>query len=215
MRLVWWTGRWEAVGQPFADELFQRDDPLIVVFWHGRMFMMPFGSRFREKVHVLISGHWDGRLIARTMSHFRIPTVTGSTRRGGAEAILRLRRIIRHGGVACVTPDGPRGPRMRASEGVIHLARLTGATIMPISFAARPRRVFSSWDRFVLPLPFCKGLFLWGEPIVVPSDADDATIEAKRRAVEDSLNDLTHRADARMGLPKIDPDAARASRQAS
>jgi lysophospholipid acyltransferase (LPLAT)-like uncharacterized protein len=207
IRLLHMTGRWRNDGADIADRLFAEGRPLILAFWHGRLLMMPCAWRHREQVHVLISGHRDGRLIAGAMSCFDIPTVTGSTRRGGAGAVLKLSRILRRGGVVAITPDGPRGPRMRVSPGIIQLARLTGAAILPMTYAARPRRRLASWDRFVLPFPFGRGLYLWGAPLTVPADADDAAQEAARRALEEQLVAMTDQADAALGLPRTEPAA--------
>ncbi len=43
-----------------------------------------------------------------------------------------------------------------------------------------------------MPLPFSKALFLYGDPIVVPRDAD---VEEWRQKVERDLNALTERAE--------------------
>jgi lysophospholipid acyltransferase (LPLAT)-like uncharacterized protein len=205
IRLVWVTGRWQMTGEEPANHLFEQGKPLIIAAWHGRLFMMPCGWRYRGRMHVLISSHGDGQLISKTMAHFGMRTIAGSTRKGGAEALLRLRRILRDGGAVGITPDGPRGPRMRASLGIVQLARMTDAPIFPLTYSARPRHIFGSWDRFILPLPFSRGQFLWGDAIIVPKDADDATMEAKRDEVEHRLTELTNQADDMVNQPRIAP----------
>jgi lysophospholipid acyltransferase (LPLAT)-like uncharacterized protein len=207
IRLLRLTGRWRNEGEDTANQLFEQRRPLILAFWHGRLLMMPFAWRHRKHVHVLISSHRDGRLIAGATARLGIATVTGSTRRGGAGAILKLSRILQDGGVVAITPDGPRGPRMRASLGIIHLARITGAVIMPMTYAASPCRRVASWDRFVLPYPFGRGVFLWGTPITVPADADDGEQESARLSLEEQLTALTNRADEELGLPRTEPAA--------
>ena len=205
IKLVWLTGRWRIEGDAEAARLFEQGKPLIIATWHGRLLMTPFGWRHSARSHVLVSAHRDGQLIARTLTHFRTRIITGSTRRGGVEALRKLHRLMQEGGAVGITPDGPRGPRMRVSPGIVQLARLSGAPIFPLACSARPRRVFDTWDRFIVPLPFCRGVFLWGAPIMVPRDADDAAVEAARRLLEDRLNELTHRADAALGQPQIEP----------
>lgn len=182
--------------------------PLIIALWHGRLLMCPLGWQFRERSHVLVSAHSDGRLISRTLALLKIRTITGSTGHGGADALRRMRAILNNGGIIGITPDGPRGPRMRVNPGVVQLARLTGAPIFPLTYAARPCHIFDSWDRLVFPLPFCRGLHLWGDPIEIPRDADDTELEAARRALEDSLNSLTRRADTEVGQTPVEPAPA-------
>lgn len=52
-----------------------------------------------------------------------------------------------------------------------------------------------SWDGFLIPYPFSKGVYLLGDPIVVPPDSDEAQFEACRLALEEALNALTKRAE--------------------
>lgn len=205
IRLVRLTGRWTIVGEDIP-ESFRRDGkPFILAFWHGRLMMMPYCWRRTDLVKMLISSHRDGKLISATVRHFDIESVVGSTSRGGAQAMRNLIRLLRDGGIVGITPDGPRGPRMRVSEGTIAVARLSGAPIVPATFAASRRRVLGSWDRFVLVLPFSRGTFLWGEPIHVPRDADEAASERYRLALESAMNELTARADAIYGQEAVEP----------
>jgi lysophospholipid acyltransferase (LPLAT)-like uncharacterized protein len=53
----------------------------------------------------------------------------------------------------------------------------------------------NSWDRFLVPRPFSRGLFVYGPPILVPRDADPARMEDARLAVERGLNEATEKAD--------------------
>jgi lysophospholipid acyltransferase (LPLAT)-like uncharacterized protein len=206
IRFVHWTGRWRIEGEDIPESFRKAGKPFIHCFWHGRLMMMPYCWRRSELTNVLISSHRDGRLISRTVKHFDIDSVQGSTGKGGAQATRRLIKLMREGGVVSITPDGPRGPRMRIGEGTIALARLSGAPIVPATYSASRRRIVGSWDRFVVALPFSRGVFLWGNPIEVPRDADAAMLEAKRVEVEDAMNTLADRADAMMGQPRVEPD---------
>jgi len=208
IRTVHATGRWRIVGEEIPESLRRDGKPFIMAFWHGRLMMMPYAWRRTDLVKILISGHRDGRMISDTVRWLGIESVVGSSRRGGAQATRQLVRILRDGGVAGITPDGPRGPRMRASEGVVVLARLSGAPIVPVAYAASRRRVLRSWDRFVVTLPFSRGVFLWGEPITVPRDADAAAMEAVRIRTEAAMTALTARADAMFGQAPIEPAPA-------
>jgi lysophospholipid acyltransferase (LPLAT)-like uncharacterized protein len=205
IRFVNWTGRWRVVGNELPESWAEEGKSFIVAFWHGRLLMMSGSWRYPERVHVLISAHRDGQLISRTIAHFGSKTVVGSRRRGGASAALEIRRLLAKGAVVAVTPDGPRGPRMRASDGVITLAMMAEVPILPLTYACRPRKVLSSWDRFTLPLPFCKGVFLWGEPLTIARHASAEEKEAKRAQLETVLQDITREADAMLGLGPIAP----------
>ena len=73
-----------------------------------------------------------------------------------------------------ITPDGPKGPKHRVKSGVIELAKLTGAPILPLTFGAFPRKVLDSWDEFIIPSPFSTGIFIWGkhEPVIKAIDPE-------------------------------------------
>lgn len=206
IRLVRWTGRWQIEGEEIPESFRESGRPFILSFWHGRLLMMPYCWRRTDLTNMLISGHRDGRLISKTVRHFGINSVVGSATKGGAQATRRLIKLMREGGVVGITPDGPRGPRMRVGEGTIALARLSGAPVVPATYSASRRRIVGSWDRFVLALPFSRGVFLWGQPIEVPRDADAAMLEEKRLEVEQAMNELADRADAMMGQPAVEPD---------
>jgi lysophospholipid acyltransferase (LPLAT)-like uncharacterized protein len=104
-------------------------------------------------------------------------------------------RAIQNGSDIAVAPDGPRGPRYRVQIGIIELAKLTGRPIVPVSFNASRRKIFKTWDHFLLPYPFSKGVFIWGEPIAVDPNGDRVHLEERRALLEKSLNELTERAD--------------------
>lgn len=206
IRLVRWTGRWRIEREEIPESFREAGRPFILSFWHGRLLMMPYCWRRTDLTNMLISGHRDGRLISQTVKHFDIDSVVGSAGSSGAQATRRLIKLMRDGGIVGITPDGPRGPRMRVGEGTVGLARLSGAPIVPATYSASRRHIVGSWDQFVLALPFSRGVFLWGDPIEVPRDADAATLEAKRVEVEETMNALTDRADAMMGQPSVEPD---------
>jgi lysophospholipid acyltransferase (LPLAT)-like uncharacterized protein len=205
IRIVFRSLRWTVEG---LDQLSARHDlgqGFIFAFWHGRMMMLPPAWDRSRPVHMLISDHRDGRLIARTVRHFGISTVTGSSSKGGAAALRNIVRILAKGAGVGFTPDGPRGPRMRASLGVVQAARLARVPIFPTTYSTTRRRVFSSWDRFLLPLPFGRGVLVIGAPIDVARDADAGQLEQARSEVEERLNAMTRDADSRCGWPPIEP----------
>lgn len=202
LRLVARTGRWRITIDPAAEAHLRADGRCLAAFWHGRLAMTPFlwrtmltaaGLDAATPACALISHHADGSLIADTVGRLGIEAVRGSTSRGGREAFWAMRRRLRDGATIAIAVDGPRGPRERAQSGVIELARSTGEAILPITFAARPAIVLRSWDGFVLPLPFARGVLAWGAPIRVPRSVP--LIEPWRLELEGALMALTLSAD--------------------
>ena len=86
---------------------------------------------------------------------------------------------LKEGDCVGITPDGPRGPAMTASIGIVNVARLARVPIVPITYATSRRRVLATWDRFHLALPFGRGVYLWGEPIEIAAELDEAGLEQR------------------------------------
>jgi lysophospholipid acyltransferase (LPLAT)-like uncharacterized protein len=168
--------------------------PFIMAFWHGRLLMMPY-SYEGKKVGFLASPHRDGQVVGKALKQFGFHMILGSTTRKGFSAFKNMIKSLQDGFDIAVTPDGPRGPCYQAHIGVIELARITGKSVIPISFNASKKIVFRTWDRFVLPYPFSRGVFIWGEPIHVDPQGDRTHLEEKRRLLEKRLNELTEQAD--------------------
>lgn len=159
---------------------------------------------------MLISEHRDGALIANIIKHFGIGWIKGSTsksgtQKGGAQALRAILKSLKSGEYVGVTPDGPRGPRMRASEGIILAAKMAGAAIIPVTFGIRRGKVLGTWDRFLIGMPFSKGVVLYGEPIEISKKADPDALEAARLQLELSLNDRTAESDRLTGRDPVAP----------
>jgi len=148
---------------------------------------------------MLISAHRDGRIIAGAMTYFGIDTIAGSTSRGGSSALRAMLKRLKEGGCVGITPDGPRGPAMTVSVGTVNIARLAGVPILPLTYATSRRRVLATWDRFHLALPFGRGVYLWGEPIEIGKELDEAGLERARHLVEQRMVEMVRDADRRFG----------------
>jgi len=212
VRLMRTTGRWRTEGGDHPAHYLTEGKPFIVAFWHQRLLMMPYTWRSvggDRPFNMLISSHRDGEIISRTIARFDIKTIAGSTGKGkgGAAALRQILKALKAGEVVGMTPDGPRGPRMRASDGIIQAARMAGVPIFPLTYSASNRKVIQSWDRFILPLPFSRGVFHWGDPIFVDRKLDEEGMEAKRVELENALTELTQKTDQSLGLDVIPPAA--------
>jgi len=209
IRFVYATNRWTVEGGEVPRRLRAGGSSFILAFWHGRLLMIPMAWQRLAPMHMLISAHRDGRIIADAVTYFGVHSIAGSSRRGGSAALRQMLKRLNAGECVGITPDGPRGPAMQATSGIVNLARLAGVPIVPIVFATSRRRVLPSWDRFHLALPFGRGVFLWGEPIEIARDLDPAGLERARLLVEDRMNQLAREADRRVGIEESPSPALR------
>ncbi len=206
VRLVNLTTKWRIINARIVPDLVGRGQAVIFVTWHGRLMMVPCAWPGKAPLHLLVSRHGDGEMIARAMSHFGMIMVRGSTHRperqrdkGGAAAMREMLASLKQGHSVGITPDGPRGPAMRLSAGVVTLARLSGAPIVPVAVCTGRYYTLDSWDRFHFALPFSKGAMVFGEPITIERRIDEVAQEAARRQVEAALMEVTERADRNTG----------------
>jgi len=210
IRTVFRLTRWTRVNDGELRARGSSGTPLIACFWHGRLLMMPNYWPYAMRLYLLGSPHRDGQLILRTLRRFGVHSITGSSSRHGARALRQMARVIAEGSSVCIAPDGPRGPLMRVQEGIIALARLSGAPIFPVAYSVEKGRILGSWDRFLLARPFGRGVFIVGEPLRVARDADPAALAAARLELEARLNAVTAEADRSCGRLPVEPAAAQA-----
>jgi len=204
IRLVYVTGRWDVVNGDVPKSYWDNDKPFILAFWHGRILLMPYCWNGKKEINMLISQHRDGQLIAKTVGHFGIKTIEGSTSKGGAAALRAMLKSLKNGQCIGITPDGPRGPRMRASSGVVNVAKMSGVPVIPCAFGTKKRKHLRSWDRFCVAFPFSKGVFVWGDPIEVPKSAKGEALDELQQKVEDELTRVTNEADRLTDHPPVE-----------
>jgi lysophospholipid acyltransferase (LPLAT)-like uncharacterized protein len=171
------------------------DGKVIYASWHQRLFYQIHRLR-KRKVTVMISQSRDGEYIARLVNWLGLKEVRGSSTKGGVDALKELTRKMRAGANGGMIPDGPTGPPHEAKIGTIILARMTGAMIIPISWGADRCWVFNSWDRFMIPKPFARISYCYGEPISVPPSAKLPEMEEYRILLDKRLNQMADWCDA-------------------
>jgi hypothetical protein len=202
VRILGWTMRFEHLFMEVHRSFIEKGTPAIGAFWHGRLLMMPVMYRVTgRKLSFLVSPHRDGQVIGKVAERFGYNAILGSSTRRGVSALRQMVKVLEEGQDLAIVPDGPRGPRFQVQMGVIELAKLTKRPIVPLSFSASKKKTFQTWDRFVLPYPFSKGVFIWGEPVTIDPKGDEAHLEEKRLLLEQRLNELTEQADHYFDAP--------------
>ncbi len=192
------TGVIEIKGQKPLENLM-KSRKYIMAIWHSRIMLFSYFFKGMNG-SALVSRSDDGEIIARILQAQGHETVRGSTSKGGMRAMSKLIKDLKNKRrPGAIIPDGPRGPRFQVQPGVIMLAKKTGYPIIPASYSAKKIKVFSSWDRFILPYPFTRCRMVYGKLISVPADADSVGLENCRKALENELNRITKSADRHFG----------------
>lgn len=199
LRLTYYTSR--KVYEP-ADMRSNRDmsRPVIFVSWHGHSYIGSYMYKREDRPTLLVARHGDGRLVGNALAILGGGNLvfgsgsndkTGLKRRGGAVAFLQLLKILRGGDSVTTSADVPKIARV-VGEGVILLARKSGAPLVPIAMASSRRHYLSSWDKMVINLPFSRLAYVQGEPLFVPND--DSPLATHQALLEDKINAANDRA---------------------
>jgi len=168
----------------------------LILLWHSSTILPIYYCRHRG-IYSIVSLSNDGDIQNRHLESRGFKTIRGSSKRGGARALLEAVKVLRSGGAIAITPDGPRGPVHQVQAGVVHMARHSGCAILPVGVACRPcKRAEKAWDRFMIPLPFAKSVLYFGDYVYVGADDDDET-SAKR--IEDAINETERLAAEALG----------------
>ena len=176
------TYRWRIDGLEHYESIVASGKQPIFAFWHGRI--LPATLFWKDRgIVVITSQNFDGEWIAGIIRRFGYGTARGSTSRGGARALVQLRRDLADGKPAAFTIDGPRGPARVAQAGAVFLAGATSQPLLPFHIEANRFWTANSWDRTQVPKPFSTVAVAIGAPIHV-ADTSEATIEGKRVELE-------------------------------
>ena len=178
--------------------------PVILAFWHSQQLLMPWIFREalkregQQPIYALVSKHGDGRLAAVLLEELSIRTIAGSSSKGGMAALLNLARCIRAGSHVAITPDGPRGPKEEVKPGIIKLASLTGAPIVPVALRINRNWSFNSWDALVFPKPFAKVSVLMGDPLKIEQGVGREELTRQSEQLSKILLELNQTAQTRL-----------------
>ncbi|HIC43769.1 MAG TPA: DUF374 domain-containing protein [Sulfurimonas sp.] len=162
----------------------------IIGFWHGDLLMQPFSYfnwKKSPKIAVMISDHFDGELLAKTMEYFGLETVRGSSRKGAARVLIQAIKKVKDGYDLGLTPDGPKGPRFSMSDGIIAIAQKSKSSIIVQTSVPSSFWQLGSWDKFMIPKPFSHIDFYCSEPIKVT----DMSMEDAKKLIYDKLMENT------------------------
>ncbi|MBN4061507.1 lysophospholipid acyltransferase family protein [bacterium AH-315-G11] len=175
------TIRWTFIGERYQVGC----EPYILSFWHARILMTPYAYQGWDG-SMLISEHRDGGYITEAGRLMGLKSVSrGSTTKNGARAFLTMIRMAKAGHSLGITPDGPKGPAEVVQAGTVQLAKKSGLPLRAVCYATKRYWRVNSWDKFYIPKPFTRGVFVIGEPVYAGDD-DAETLIAFQKAMDDA-----------------------------
>tara|TARA_Y100000768_G_C23890047_1_gene639645 strand:- start:272 stop:943 length:672 start_codon:yes stop_codon:yes gene_type:complete len=181
------TSQIKIKNQNFSNKMWDENKPFILAFWHSQLMMIGFVWKSKAVLNMLASSHSDGRFGAYIAGHFNLKNISIEAK-NKSPSLRQIFKILKNGHYIGITPDGPRGPNQKVSEGIIKIAINTQVPIIPLGFASNKNLKLKSWDSFLITHPFAKCNFVWGDPISIPSTTRDDEIEKYQLFLEEKIN---------------------------
>ena len=139
----------------------------------------------------VISASRDGQYIADLAGQMGVRSIRGSSKKKGYSALHGVLEAIEAKDFVCFTPDGPRGPRYRMSQGPVYAAGKLGVPVIPLAINYTSYWELKSWDRFQIPKPFSNVTVHLGKKIFIPPELSPEELEQYRALVEQRLNEVS------------------------
>ncbi len=179
--------------------LFKKDESFIYSFWHDQLLMCPLTWQNKKTIRVLISKHRDGDIISKVISRLGFSAIRGSTHKsnktknkGGLLSARKMIKSLKENICIGISPDGPKGPRHKVSEGIISIAKLSNSVIVPVGIGFKNKWKLNTWDKFIIPKPFNEITVIWGPPVKVGKK--NTNLNPTKKKLESLMNELTKRA---------------------
>lgn len=191
LKLINWGVRVRLVGHPDLE----KEGPVILAHWHGDdLALLPTLPHLRADI--LVSHSRDGSALSRAIEVLGHRAVRGSSSKGGAGALLTMKRSLENGRNVAFAADGPRGPRLVAKPGPAYLAAKTGRPIAPLGMASTLAHTFKgSWNKTRLPLPGSKLVIAFGPTFHLPPEATRWPACQQSRVVGAAISDAVRQAE--------------------
>ena len=186
--LVKITSKFKFENFSVPSKFWKNQEPFILAFWHGQLMTISFCWKVKKNINILASGHSDGRFGAIVGNYFGLNNIPISNINKKL-SLINVFKILKANNYIGITPDGPRGPKEKVSEGIIKIAKISKIPIIPVGYWSSKNFCLKSWDSFLITLPFSKCSFVWGEAIKIPDDLKEEEIKKFQKILEDNINE--------------------------
>ena len=167
------------------EKIKENQESYIFAFWHNKLVASTLCLDYIEKRAVLASPSKDGELISVPLEKLGYEMIRGSSDKNSTSSLISLIKYMKKGYSI--------GPIYEVKPGMIYLAQKGKKYIIPTGTAYKSKWEFrKAWDKFQFPKPFTKMVYIMGEPIEVPIDAN---IDEYCEKIKNELNRLDREAE--------------------
>tara|TARA_B100000575_G_scaffold294208_1_gene308685 strand:- start:6569 stop:7240 length:672 start_codon:yes stop_codon:yes gene_type:complete len=196
---VCYTSKIQINNSELPKKMWIEKKPFILAFWHSHLMMVGYVWKSKTVLNMLASSHSDGRFGAYIAGHFNLKNISIMSK-NKSPSLRKIFKILDEGKYIGITPDGPRGPNRKVSEGIIKIAIHSQVPIIPLGFASNKNFKLKSWDSFLITYPFSKCNFVWGDKIIIPSTTKDNELEKYKYFLEKKINDCVDLAEINLNV---------------
>lgn len=191
INFVFKTTKWQKIGFESYEADIARGVPRVLCCWHARLVFTPYLRDWSDHdLKVMASAHADAQIAAENLRRRGIEIIELATSGDNTTAIKRAVKALRQGSSLGITVDGPFGPAEQAKPGAIVVASMAGVQVAPCTYDVTRKFHLKTWDKFVVPLPWGRGVLAVSDGFTPARRMDDAEMEAACARLTELIDDL-------------------------
>ena len=184
------TSNWNGANEEIIEKELTKKKTLIVLIWHHQLMGSTFSWKFKPKLRPIATSHRDGQLSTLVQKKFGLDPLLRK-KNNPTFLIKNISKAVQNGDCIYITPDAPHGPPKKINTNIFKLCQKFDLNIAILSFHTNKYFQINSWDKLKIPLPFSKGIYLWGNNIIQSKEFKNE-IEFNKK-ISDELNKNSER----------------------
>ena len=184
------TSNWNGVNEEIIEKELTKKKTLIVLIWHHQLMGSTFSWKFKPKLRPIATSHRDGQLSTLVQKKFGLDPLLRK-KDNPTFLIKNISKAVQNGDCIYITPDAPHGPPKKINTNIFKLCQKFDLNIAILSFHTNKYFRINSWDKLKIPLPFSKGIYLWGNNIIQSKELKNEIDFNKK--ISDELNKNSER----------------------
>ena len=184
------TSNWNGVNEEIIEKELTKKKTLIVLIWHHQLMGSTFSWKFKPKLRPIATSHRDGQLSTLVQKKFGLDPLLRK-KDNPTFLIKNISKAVQNGDCIYITPDAPHGPPKKINTNIFKLCQKFDLNIAILSFHTNKYFRINSWDKLKIPLPFSKGIYLWGNNIIQSKEFKNEIDFNKK--ISDELNKNSER----------------------
>ena len=159
------TSKWDSINEEIIEKELIKKKSLIILIWHHQLMGSTFSWKFKPKLRPIATSHRDGQLSTLVQKKFGLDPLLRK-KDNPTFLIKNISKAVQNGDCIYITPDAPHGPPKKINTSIFKLCQKFNLNIAILSFHTNKYFRINSWDKLKIPLPFSKGVYLWGNEII-------------------------------------------------